>query len=91
MKKINSAVDNLVARIIGRNAMREHEAFRSWNALVGEHVARNSVPVRVENGVLYVSAKNSVWRQELSMQKPQILNKIEERFGKGVIRDIRIQ
>lgn len=91
MKKINSAVDNVVARIIGRNAMREHEVFRSWNTLVGEHVARNSVPVKVEKGVLFVSTKNSVWRQELTMQKPQILIRIEERFGRGIIRDIRIQ
>lgn len=91
MKKINSAVDNLVIRIIGRKAMKEYEAFKSWNTLVGEQVAQSSVPVKVENGVLYVSVKNSIWRQELSMQKPQILKKFEERFGRGVIRDIRLQ
>lgn len=91
MKKISSEVDNIVARIIGRKAMREYEAFKSWNAIVGEHVAQNSVPIKVENGVLYVSVKNSVWRQELSMRKPQILKKIEEEFGRGIIRDINLQ
>lgn len=91
MKKINTAVDNLVARIVGKNAMKEYEAFKEWNAVVGEVLARNSVPVKVENGVLYVSVKNSVWRQELSMHKPQILKKYKERFGADIIKDIRLQ
>ena len=91
MKKINSAIDRIVTRIVGRNAMLEHWALRDWNTVVGEVVAQVSVPVRVVKGVLYVSVKNSTWRQELSMQKPQILKKYEEQFGAGIIRDIRFQ
>lgn len=84
-------MDNMLVRIIGRKAMKEYEVFRSWNTLVGGHVAQNSVPIKVENGVLYVSVKNSVWRQELGMLRPQILKKIEEEFGKGIIRDIYLK
>ena len=91
MKKISSAVDRIVARIIGKKALMEYQAFREWNTVVGDLVAQNSVPLKVEKGVLYVSAKNSTWRQELSMQKTQILKKFEARFGPGIIFDIRFQ
>ncbi|MCF7832641.1 MAG: DUF721 domain-containing protein [Candidatus Marinimicrobia bacterium] len=91
MKKITSAVDRIVARIAGKQAMLEYEAFRNWNTVVGEVIAQVSVPVKVIKGVLYVSVKSSTWRQELSMQKPQILKKFETRFGQGVITDIRFQ
>lgn len=91
MKKINTVVDHLVARIIGSNAMKEYKAFEEWNTVVGEVLAQNSVPVKVVNGVLYVSVKNSVWRQEISMQKPQILKKYRERYGMDIIKDIQLQ
>ncbi|RKY52284.1 MAG: hypothetical protein DRP93_08385 [Candidatus Neomarinimicrobiota bacterium] len=91
MRKINSAIDRIVARIAGGNAMLEHRALRDWNVVVGKVVAQVSVPVRVVKGTLYVSVKNSTWRQELSMLKPQILKKYEEKFGAGIIRDIHFQ
>ncbi len=91
MRKINSAVDRIVARIAGKNAMIEYQALRDWNVVVGDVVSQVSVPVRVVKGVLYVSVKNSTWRKELSMQKPQILKKYEEKFGAGIIREIRFQ
>ena len=91
MKKISSAVDRIVTRIIGKKALLEYEAFREWNTVVGDLVAQNSVPQKVEKGVLYVSVKNSTWRQELSMQKTQILKKFEDRFGPGIITDIRFR
>ncbi|MFO7840748.1 MAG: DUF721 domain-containing protein [Fidelibacterota bacterium] len=90
MKKIDTAVDKIVQRIAGKHALEEFEAFQSWNEVVGELIADISVPVRVVNGVLYVSVKNSTWRQELIMQKKQILKKYASRFGPGIIKDIRL-
>ncbi|MDZ7796083.1 MAG: DUF721 domain-containing protein [Candidatus Marinimicrobia bacterium] len=90
MKKIDTAVDKIVRRIAGKHALEEFEAFQSWNEIVGELIADISVPVKVVNGVLYVSVKNSTWRQELIMQKKQILEKYASRFGPGIIKDIRL-
>ena len=91
MKKISTTVDRIVARILGKKAIQEYEAFRDWNEVVGDVVAQVSVPIKVIKGIMYVSVKNSTWRQELSMQKPQILKKFEARFGRDVITDIRFQ
>jgi predicted nucleic acid-binding Zn ribbon protein len=91
MKKISTAVDRIVTRIIGKKALKEYEVFREWNSVVGDVVAQVSVPVKVVKGVLHVSVKNGTWRQELSMQKMQILKKIEAKFGADIITDIRFQ
>jgi predicted nucleic acid-binding Zn ribbon protein len=91
MKKITTAVDRIVTRIAGKQAIEEYRAFRSWNEVVGEVIAKVAVPNKVMNGVLYVSVKNSTWRQELIMQKPMILEKFASRFGQGIIKDIRLQ
>jgi predicted nucleic acid-binding Zn ribbon protein len=91
MKKITSAVDKIVMRIAGKHAMEEYRAFQSWNRIVGDVIAKVAVPQRVQNGILYVSVKNSTWRQELMMQKPEILRKYAAAFGPGIIKDIRLK
>lgn len=78
-------------RILGKKALLEYDAFREWNSVVGDVVAGVAVPVKVVKGVMTVSVKNSTWRQELSMQKPQILKKFADRFGPDIITDIRFQ
>jgi predicted nucleic acid-binding Zn ribbon protein len=90
MKKITTAVDRIVTRIAGERALEEYRAFQSWNEIVGDVIAHAAVPVKVIKGVLYVSVKNSTWRQELMMQKPEILNKFASRFGPDIIKDIRL-
>ncbi|MDD3716557.1 MAG: DUF721 domain-containing protein [Candidatus Marinimicrobia bacterium] len=91
MKKITSAVDKIVIRIAGKHALEEYRAYRSWNAVVGDVIAKVAVPLRVQNGVLYVSVRNSTWRQEILMQKPLILKKYAEQFGPDIIKDIRLK
>lgn len=91
MKKITSAIDRIVTRIAGKHAIEEYRAYREWNSVVGEVIAKVSAPVRVQGGVLYVSVKNSTWRHELMMQKPQILRKYAEVFGPDIIKDIRLK
>ena len=90
MKKITTAVDRIVARIAGERALEEYRAFQSWNEIVGDVIAAVAVPVKVVKGVLFISVKNSTWRQELMMQKPEILNKFASRFGPDIIKDIRL-
>ncbi|MDD3094807.1 MAG: DUF721 domain-containing protein [Candidatus Neomarinimicrobiota bacterium] len=91
MKKITSAIDRIVMRIAGKHALEEYRAYKSWNAIVGDVIAKVAVPLRVQNGIIYVSVKNSTWRQELLMQKPLILKKYAAEFGPGLIQDIRLK
>ncbi|PSN15565.1 DUF721 domain-containing protein [filamentous cyanobacterium CCP5] len=47
-----------------------------WSAAVGENVARQSEPVRLSRGILYVAVTNPTWAQTLTMERLRILNKI---------------
>jgi len=91
MKKINSGVTRILSRIIGPSAIREQEAIRRWNDIVGEQIAENAIPRKSMNGTLYVSVSSSVWRQELMMRRLELLELIGQHIGKGIIRDIRFQ
>lgn len=50
---------------------------RVWRQVVGEAIARHSRPICLDrDGSLVVAVQGSIWRQELSLSGPQILEKL---------------
>lgn len=71
------------------NTIAQNKALNIWNEIVGDAVAKNAQPDRVEHGVIIVKVSSPTWRQELYFQKKEIIQKINNTIGKNVIRDIR--
>ena len=71
------------------NAVAQNKALNIWNEVVGEKIANNTEPDRVEHGVIIVKVSSPTWRQELYFQKKDIIQKINNIIGKNIIRDIR--
>ena len=69
----------------------EARVLESWQELVGEFVARNSRPVSVTRKTLFVQVLHSTVHYELERMKGQILQRIQDEFGKENIRDIRFR
>lgn len=63
------------------------EIQKNWESLVGEKIARNSRPTGLVNDVLWVSVASSVWSQELSFKRRDIIRRIKERVTE--LKDIR--
>ena len=68
-----------------------YRVIQLWPEIVGENINNVSKPERVVDSTLYVKVKSTTWRTELSFQKHDILKRIEEVVGKGVITDIRFK
>ena len=69
--------------------VREHRVFEVWEDEVGGPIAENTRPKSVSRGVLFVIAKSSVWVQELTLKKPEILKRLNQRMGGEIIKDIK--
>ena len=69
--------------------VREHRVFEIWEREVGGPIAENTMPKSVSRGVLFVIAKSSVWVQELTLKKPEILKRLNQRLGGELIKDIK--
>jgi len=89
MQSLKIAIDSMLKRFGIDNAIAQNKALNNWNEIVGERVARNTQPDKVEHGVIFVKVSSSTWRQKLYFQKKEILQKINNAIGKNVIRDIR--
>ena len=89
MQSLKIAIDSMLRKFGIDNAIAQNNALNIWNEIVGNTVAKNTEPDRVEHGVIIVKVSSPTWRQELYFQKKEIIQKINNKIGKNVIRDIR--
>ncbi len=75
-----------IAGLAGR--LRDVEIWRHWPDVVGPVVATRSQPLRIINGTLTVVVSSGPWMQELSFLKWMMKEKLNERLGAEVVREI---
>ena len=67
----------------------ECRAADLWPELMGEGIARRTSRPRVSCGVMVVDTVSAALRQELNMNRSRIIELINRRLGKEVVREIR--
>lgn len=68
--------------------LREAEIWRIWPDVVGATLASRAQPVRIINGTLTVAVSSSPWMQELRFMTTMMKEKLNNRLGADVVREI---
>ena len=68
--------------------LKEVDIIDSWDEIVGKAISSRTSKVFIKDSVLYVSLKSSIVRNELMMIKEALREKINERSGEEVVKDI---
>ena len=89
MQHIGGALKKLIKSNNLEKGLEEQKAVDIWEKVVGGRINESTEPISIENGVLSVKTSNPSWSQELQLQKPHILKKLNNRLNKKVIKDIR--
>ncbi len=86
-------VSEIIPRVIKSIGLKkkadEIQVMLDWDSIVGSLIAEKTKPAGVRRGVLKVLVESSAWMNELQLMKPEIIAKIERRFGRNKIKDIR--
>lgn len=88
-KFIGDTLQLLLQQIGIEHKINQYKVLDLWPELVGKKIADIANAERIRDKVLYVKVKSMTWRTELLFQKPHILKKIESKFGKNIVTDIR--
>ena len=67
----------------------QHRLLDAWDDVVGKMVARYTLEKRIQNQTLYVKISNPALRQDLSMMRSQLVQRLNGAVGSMVISDIR--
>ncbi len=66
----------------------EHKIKKLWQEAVGPAIAQKTEPTRLFGTKLNVSVTSAAWMNELSFHKADILRKLTEGLGRGIVEDI---
>jgi len=59
-----------------------------WEQIVGPQLAGQTAPLRLQGGVLVLSASSSLWAAEVRQLTRAITERINERMGAGTVRQV---
>ena len=77
---------------LGIEGKLEEGRLRSeWRSLVGDAIAERSNPLRGRGKTLLVEVQNSTWMNEIQFHRGDISRKVNGRFPKLKIEEIRLQ
>jgi predicted nucleic acid-binding Zn ribbon protein len=71
--------------------LQEGKIWLVWDAAVGQQIAAKARPVSFRDGILAVSVVSAPWMQQLTFLKTGMIEKLNERIGRDLIRDIYLK
>lgn len=84
-------LDDMIKQKHWSKKIKQHTVFELWPEVVGKDIAQRTCPYVIRGSILWVRVSDSVWMQQLHLQKPLILEKINNRLKGAVISDLRFQ
>jgi predicted nucleic acid-binding Zn ribbon protein len=88
-------VDALLSRVLKEwkldEKQRGEEITAAWRDVVGEFLAQHTAPDSIKRGILTVRVLHATVHHTLMMEKARLLARLQQRFGKSEIRDLKFR
>ena len=90
MEQLKKVLKKTIENSGFKNAILQENAVSMWSDVVGKNISKISKATNVDRGILFIKVESATWRQELHMQKNEIINKINKKIGSKAIKEIRL-
>ena len=64
---------------------------KSWNKIVGKTISKNTEITGIKNGKITIKTSNPIWRNELTFQKEDLLNRLKKEEPEINIKEIEFR
>tara|TARA_B110000046_G_scaffold52102_1_gene58191 strand:- start:64677 stop:64967 length:291 start_codon:yes stop_codon:yes gene_type:complete len=90
-KPLKQLVDKMLRSYGLGDKLDEMSLVKSWEELVGKMIANHTKEIYFSKGVLFVRLDSSTLRQELSYVKSDLIQRLNEKAGKVMVKDIHLK
>ena len=88
----NHTVGEIIKKLMRNPKLSEKldklDALEIWNEIIGIQLCKYILDQKIHKGILYVKLKSAVVRNELSYNKSDLINQINQKLEKDLISDI---
>ena len=64
---------------------------KTWNKIVGKTISKNTEIANINNGKIIIKTTNPIWRNELTFQKEDLLNRLKKEEPMTNIKEIEFR
>lgn len=90
IKPIGQVIREHLQRLDESGKLSETIALTAVDDVLGKEFASLIKDRRIENGVLFLKTDSAALRSELFASRSQLMQKLNEKTGKNIIKDVRI-
>jgi hypothetical protein len=91
LNSISLTLDKLLKARGFQGRLHEYRILAQWDRSVGEVIARHARPQSVRGNRLSLIVDSPAWMQQLTLLKPEIMEKLNRIAGGTVIKDITLK
>lgn len=89
-KSISESLPAVLKEIGLAEKVAAYQAVAQWLEIVGPAIARHASAVGVEEKTLVIAVDSTAWMTQLFYLKNEILKKVGEHIGPGLVTEIRL-
>ena len=89
MEQLKKAIQQAISASGIQKAIQQESAVSIWGDVVGVGISKVTEAISVNKGTLVVKTGSATWRQELFMQKKEIIDKINSFFGYAAVEKLK--
>jgi predicted nucleic acid-binding Zn ribbon protein len=82
------AIDDFIREMNIGEKLSETGVINSWEEIVGKAISTRTTKIYIKNHILYVHLNSSVVRNELLMLREVLREKLNQKAGTEIIKDI---
>jgi len=90
-QSLKEVIGELVKTYKAQPKFDEIDVINAWKSEMGETIHKRTREIFLSKGVLWIRLDSSVLREELAMNKTRIIEIINEKVGKNVIKEVRLK
>lgn len=88
---LSNQIPNLLKQLPENKELAGSVVCAVWSEVVGEALAQRTRPIKLHGATLIVAVPSLVWRRELKPVQGEILRKLEQRLGPGLVRQLEFK
>lgn len=88
---LKELIDKMLRAYGLSNQLDEISLVKSWEEIVGKMIAKHTTDIYFKEGVLHVKLDSAPLRQELSYVKTSLIESLNKKAGKEMVKDIQLK
>ncbi|HRP02919.1 MAG TPA: DUF721 domain-containing protein [Candidatus Kapabacteria bacterium] len=95
LSKDPKIMNEFIIKLFRQNGLEESvimsEIIKEWNNIFGDNFAKHCFPYKLKNQVLTIKVHSAAWREEIKLRNDKLINLINHRLNKNVVKELKLR